>query len=63
MKQTKSNLGSVLSTILVIAWILLALIDMWLDVVSLGVFIKITISVFVILLLLAVLGFLRTDKE
>jgi len=63
MKQTKSNLSAVLSTVLVIAWILLALIDMWLDVVSLGVFIKITISVFVILLLLAVLGFLRTDKE
>jgi len=61
MKQTKSNLSAILSTILLVAWLLLALVDMWVDIVSLGVFIKITISVLVFLLLLAIFGFSRKE--
>jgi len=59
----KQKVSAILSTILVVAWILLALMDMWVDVMSLAVFIKVTVSVFVVLLLLVVFWFHRTSQK
>ena len=53
-----------IGVLLIIAWVLLALIDMWFDVVSFATFIKISISVVALFLLALLLRYfyLKSDK-
>jgi len=49
--------------LLIIAWVLFALIDMWFDVVSLATFIKISISVVALFLLALLLRYFFSKSE
>ena len=57
------NLSSSLSVVLVVLWLLLALVDMWFDVVTLDVFIKITISLVVVIIMIMMIKLAFRSSE
>ena len=57
------NLSSGFSIILVVMWLLLALVDMWFDVVTLDVFIKITISLVVVIIMIMMIKLAFRSSE
>ena len=61
----KLKISTSIAYAVAIIWVLFALVDMWFNVVSFSVFIKITISVFVLLLFLFIynLGGRASSKE
>jgi len=61
----KLKISTSIAYAVAIIWVLFALVDMWFNVVSFSVFIKITISAFVLLLFLFIydLGVRASSKE
>jgi len=57
------NLSSGFSIILVVLWLLLALVDMWFDVITLDVFIKITISLVVVIIMIMMIKLMFRSSE
>jgi len=57
------NLSSILSVFLVVAWLLLALADMWFDVVTFDVFVKVTISLVVVIAIIMIVKLALRAKE
>ena len=57
------NLSSGFSIILVVLWLLLALVDMWFDVITLDVFIKITISLVVVIIMIMMIKLAFRSSE
>ena len=57
------NLSSGFSIILVVMWLLLALVDMWFDVVTFDVFIKFTISLVVVIIMIMMIKLAFRSSE
>ena len=57
------NLSSGFSIILVVMWLLLALVDMWFDVVTFDVFVKVTISLVVVIAIIMIVKLALRAKE
>ena len=61
--MAKLTMTSKVGVLLITAWVLFALTDMWFDIVSVGTFIKISISVFALFLLLLLLGLFSSKPK